>query len=64
MAELNCLNLFNVQGRVALVTGGSSGLGLMISKVGALQFSSPSSSLEESCYFMTNTEKAKMTIPL
>uniref|UniRef100_A0A093UXA1 Rhamnolipids biosynthesis 3-oxoacyl-[acyl-carrier-protein] reductase n=2 Tax=Talaromyces marneffei TaxID=37727 RepID=A0A093UXA1_TALMA len=32
MAQLNCLNLFNVQGRVAVVTGGSSGLGLMICK--------------------------------
>lgn len=33
MAQLNCLNLFNVQGRVAVVTGGSSGVGLMICKV-------------------------------
>lgn len=34
MASLGVLDLFNVKGRVAVVTGGSSGLGLMISKVG------------------------------
>lgn len=33
MASLAALDLFNVQGRVAVVTGGSSGIGLMISKV-------------------------------
>ncbi|KAJ5992067.1 hypothetical protein N7451_007791 [Penicillium sp. IBT 35674x] len=32
MASLNVLDLFNVKGRVAVVTGGSSGIGLMISK--------------------------------
>ncbi|KAJ6007335.1 hypothetical protein N7540_011311 [Penicillium herquei] len=32
MASLAALNLFNVKGRVAVVTGGSSGIGLMISK--------------------------------
>ncbi|KAJ5382028.1 uncharacterized protein N7496_004456 [Penicillium cataractarum] len=32
MASLAALDLFNVQGRVAVVTGGSSGIGLMISK--------------------------------
>lgn len=33
MASLTVLDLFNVKGRVAVVTGGSSGIGLMISKV-------------------------------
>lgn len=33
MSSLAALDLFNVQGRVAVVTGGSSGIGLMISKV-------------------------------
>lgn len=33
MSSLSALNLFNVKGRVALVTGGSSGLGLMICNV-------------------------------
>jgi short-subunit dehydrogenase involved in D-alanine esterification of teichoic acids len=33
MASLNVSDLFNVKGRVAVVTGGSSGIGLMISKV-------------------------------
>ncbi|KAJ5535978.1 hypothetical protein N7513_009164 [Penicillium frequentans] len=32
MVSLNVLDLFNVKGRVAVVTGGSSGIGLMISK--------------------------------
>ncbi|KAJ6070953.1 hypothetical protein N7467_012272 [Penicillium canescens] len=32
MASLGVLDLFNVKGRVAVVTGGSSGLGLMICK--------------------------------
>ncbi|KAK2777133.1 hypothetical protein FQN52_003220 [Onygenales sp. PD_12] len=32
MTSLNSINLFNVKGRTALVTGGSSGLGLMICK--------------------------------
>ncbi|KAJ6110873.1 hypothetical protein N7486_003108 [Penicillium sp. IBT 16267x] len=32
MASLSILDLFNVKGRVAVVTGGSSGIGLMISK--------------------------------
>ncbi|KAJ5902771.1 hypothetical protein N7495_003299 [Penicillium taxi] len=32
MASLAALDLFNVKGRVAVVTGGSSGIGLMISK--------------------------------
>ncbi|KAJ5786548.1 uncharacterized protein N7503_011760 [Penicillium pulvis] len=32
MASLSVLDLFNVKGRVAVVTGGSSGIGLMISK--------------------------------
>ncbi|KAJ5912625.1 hypothetical protein N7504_001508 [Penicillium tannophilum] len=32
MASLNVSDLFNVKGRVAVVTGGSSGIGLMISK--------------------------------
>lgn len=31
--SLAALDLFNVEGRVALVTGGSSGIGLMISQV-------------------------------
>lgn len=35
MASLGVLDLFNVKGRVAVVTGGSSGLGLMICKVGS-----------------------------
>lgn len=34
--SLDTLGLFNVKGRVALVTGGSSGIGLMISRVRAL----------------------------
>ena len=33
MDMLSTQNLFSVKGRVALVTGGSSGVGLMISKV-------------------------------
>lgn len=33
MAETAIPNLFDVAGRVALVTGGSSGIGLMIAKV-------------------------------
>ncbi|KAL3478861.1 hypothetical protein BJX99DRAFT_256068 [Aspergillus californicus] len=32
MTSLNMLNLFDVKGRVAVVTGGSSGIGLMIAK--------------------------------
>ncbi|RJE22304.1 reductase [Aspergillus sclerotialis] len=32
MSSLSAPDLFNVQGRVAVVTGGSSGIGLMISK--------------------------------
>ncbi|KAJ5765237.1 hypothetical protein N7520_004796 [Penicillium odoratum] len=32
MASLGVVDLFNVKGRVAVVTGGSSGIGLMISK--------------------------------
>jgi short-subunit dehydrogenase len=31
--SLAALDLFNVKGRVAVVTGGSRGIGLMISKV-------------------------------
>jgi len=34
--SLDTLGLFNVKGRVALVTGGSSGIGLMISRVRTL----------------------------
>jgi NADP-dependent 3-hydroxy acid dehydrogenase YdfG len=34
MASLSVSDLFGVQGRVALVTGGCSGIGLMIAKVG------------------------------
>lgn len=34
MSSLSVVNLFGVQGRVALVTGGCSGIGLMIAKVG------------------------------
>lgn len=33
MTSLSTSDLFNVKGRVAVVTGGSSGIGLMISKV-------------------------------
>jgi len=33
MAETEMSNLFEVKGRVALVTGGSSGIGLMVAKV-------------------------------
>lgn len=33
MSSLSAADLFSVKGRVAVVTGGSSGLGLMISKV-------------------------------
>jgi hypothetical protein len=33
MSSLAAFDLFNVKGRVAVVTGGSSGIGLMISKV-------------------------------
>ena len=33
MTSLSTFDLFNVKGRVAVVTGGSSGIGLMISKV-------------------------------
>lgn len=33
MADLEASALFSVKGRVALVTGGSSGIGMMISKV-------------------------------
>jgi hypothetical protein len=33
MSTLNIQNLFGVKGYVALVTGGTSGLGFMISKV-------------------------------
>lgn len=33
---LSVSNLFNVKGRVAVVTGGSSGLGLMVSKVSSI----------------------------
>lgn len=36
MAEVAINSLFDVSGRVALVTGGSSGIGLMIAKVGSL----------------------------
>lgn len=36
MSSVNISNLFNVKGRTALVTGGSSGVGFMISKVGPL----------------------------
>lgn len=31
--SLNILDLFGVKGRVAVVTGGSSGIGLMVAKV-------------------------------
>lgn len=33
MSGVNITNLFDVADRVALVTGGSSGIGLMIAKV-------------------------------
>jgi NAD(P)-dependent dehydrogenase (short-subunit alcohol dehydrogenase family) len=33
MASTKVSNLFSVKGRVALVTGGTSGIGLMIAKV-------------------------------
>jgi hypothetical protein len=33
MSSLSVANLFGVQGRIALVTGGCSGIGLMIAKV-------------------------------
>jgi hypothetical protein len=33
MASTEVNNLFSVRGRVALVTGGTSGIGLMIAKV-------------------------------
>jgi hypothetical protein len=33
MSSLSVANLFGVRGRVALVTGGCSGIGLMIAKV-------------------------------
>jgi hypothetical protein len=36
MLSLNVAELFDVKGRVALVTGGSSGVGLMIAKVKGL----------------------------
>jgi len=33
MASTEVNNLFSVKGRVALITGGTSGIGLMIAKV-------------------------------
>jgi len=36
MLSLNVAELFGVKGRIALVTGGSSGVGLMIAKVKGL----------------------------
>ena len=33
MATLNVGDLFNVRGRIALVTGGTSGIGFMIASV-------------------------------
>lgn len=36
MSTLHITQLFGVKGYVAVVTGGSSGLGFMISKVGVL----------------------------
>jgi NAD(P)-dependent dehydrogenase (short-subunit alcohol dehydrogenase family) len=33
MASTDINNLFSVKGRVALITGGTSGIGLMIAKV-------------------------------
>jgi hypothetical protein len=36
MASTEVNNLFSVKGRVALVTGGSSGIGLMIAKVSSI----------------------------
>ena len=33
MTQLHASNLFDVKGRIALVTGGSSGIGLLIAKV-------------------------------
>ena len=37
MSSLSVIDLFGVKGRVALVTGGCSGLGLMIAKVGRVE---------------------------
>jgi NADP-dependent 3-hydroxy acid dehydrogenase YdfG len=36
MASTEVNNLFSVKGRVALVTGGTSGIGLMIAKVSSI----------------------------
>lgn len=35
MENFNTQHLFSVKGRVAVVTGGSSGIGFMIAKVGS-----------------------------
>lgn len=38
MSTVDVSTLFGVKGRVAVVTGGSSGIGFMIAKVGFLLF--------------------------
>jgi hypothetical protein len=40
MASTEVSTLFSVEGRVALVTGGTSGIGLMISKVSSSPWNS------------------------
>ena len=48
MSALKIENLFGVKGYVALVTGGSSGLGFMISKVRWLAFQWTSDPIRDS----------------